>query len=222
MPASRRTPALVKVAVILVLLAGVAFLFVRSLADTRAEPYTVRADELAPWTLTTDAGAAGDRALLALAPPAGAAASAVPADLLRAGESLSAHAAPGIALVLAAELRGAAVPVDELLTLAREAGLDRVRLNPRCMGYRRESQPGSTRQLYFVLFDMPEFASFRQALAARASAKGGSSFGAAALSPVMMVAAAPDFSRWMPIVADPERDCVAPVVAKYDRNLVIC
>ncbi len=214
MPASRRTPALVKVAVILILLAGVGYLFMRSLDVTRAEPYTVRPEHLESWTLAADAGATGNMAVLALAPTAELPLRLFRQIFSRAGESLSAHNAPGIALVLADELRGVAVPVDDLLALARETGLDRARINPRCMGYRRESQPGSTRQLYFVLFDMPEFATFRQALAARVTSQAGSAFTPAALSPVMMLAAAPDFSRWMPIVADAERDCVAPVEAE--------
>lgn len=214
MPASRRTPALVKVAVILVLLAGVGYLFMRSLDVTRAEPYTVRPEHLESWTLAADAGATGSMAVLALAPPPELPLRLFRQVFSRAGESLSAHSAPGIGLVLADELRGVAVPVDELLALAREAGLDRARINPRCMGYRRESQPGSTRQLYFVLFDLPEFTTFRQSLAARVTSEAGSAFTPAALSPVMMLAAAPDFSRWMPIVADAERDCVAPVEAE--------
>jgi hypothetical protein len=214
MPTSRRTPLLVKAVIVLLLLAGVAYLFMRSLDVTRAEPYTVRAEHLAPWTLTGDAGAVGDRAVLALAPPAELPLRLFRQVFSRAGESLSAPNAPGIGLVLADELRGAAIGVDELLTLARDAGVDRARLNPRCMGYRRESQPGSTRQLYFVLFDMPEFAAFRQALAPQVAAKGGTAFAPAGLSPIMMLAAAPDLSRWMPIVANPDRDCIAPVEAE--------
>jgi hypothetical protein len=124
---------------------------------------------------------------------------------------LSTPNAPGIGLVLAGELGDATVSVDQVLALAREAGLERARLTPRCMGYRRESQPGSTRQLYFVVFDIPEFAAFRAALRDRVGAAGGSGFETRTLSPVMMLAAAPDFTRWMPIAVDPERDCVAPV-----------
>jgi len=214
MPPSRGSPALVKVAIVVALLGGVAFLFMRSLEVTRGEPYTVRAEHLAPWTLTPVPGAEGDRAVLALTPPAELPLRLFRQVFSRAGESLSTPNLPGIALVLASELGGAQAPLDELTALAREAGLDRARLSPRCMGYRRESQPGSTRQLYFVLFDLPEFERFRQAVAARVTAEAGSAFTPDALSPVMMLAAAPDFSRWMPIVADPERDCVAPVVAE--------
>ena len=81
------------------------------------------------------------------------------------------------------------------------------------MGYRRDSKPGATRQVYFMVFDMPEFGVFRQALAARAGALGGTAFNAAALSPVMPMAGQPDVSGWMPIVVD-DKDCMAPIVPR--------
>jgi hypothetical protein len=39
----------------------------------------------------------------------------------------------------------------------------------------------------------------------------GADFKPDALSPVLMMAAQPDFTGWMPIGADAARDCVAPV-----------
>jgi hypothetical protein len=214
MPASRRPPALVKVAVILVLVAGAGYLFMRSLDVTRAEPFTVRPEHLGSWTLTADVGARGNMAVLALAPPPELPLRLFRQVFSRAGESLSTPLNPGIGLVLADELRGITVPADELVAMARTAGLDRARLNPRCMGYRRDSRPGATRQVYFIVFDMPEFGAFRQALAARSGALGGTAFDAAALSPVMLMAGAPDVSGWMPLVVDVEKDCIAPVVAE--------
>ncbi len=214
MPMRRRTPLPIKIGIVLLLLAGVAVLFMRSLDDARAEPFTVRGEHLAPWTLTSDAAAAGDRAVVALTPPAEMPLRLFRQIFTRAGESLSTPLNPGIALVLADELLGITLPVDELMAMARTAGLDRARLNPRCMGYRRDSKPGATRQVYFIVFDMPEFAVFRQALAARASSLGGMAFDAAALSPVMPMAGQPDVSGWMPIVVDVEKDCMAPVKAE--------
>lgn len=211
MAATRRSSTLIKVFVLVLVIGGAGVLFVRSLDDTRSEPYAVRAESLTGWTLMADESAPADRPLVLLSPPPEMPMRLFRQVFARAGESLSTPNAPGIALVLAGELRDVPVSVDELLTLAREAGLERARLTARCMGYRRESQPGSTRQLYFVWFDVPEFGAFRQALLDRVRAEGGSSFDAGALSPVMMLAAAPDFTRWMPIVVDNEKDCVAPV-----------
>jgi hypothetical protein len=210
---SRRTPWPVKTGIAILLLAGVAVLFMRSLDDARAEPFTVRAEHLAPWTLATDAAAEGDRAVLALTPPPEMPLRMFRQIFTRAGESLSTPLNPGIALVLAEELRGINVPSGELMAMARSAGLDRAVVNPACMGYRRDSKPGATRQVYFIVFDMPEFGVFRQALAARAGSLGGTAFKASALSPVMPMAGAPDVSGWMPIVVD-DKDCMAPIVAE--------
>lgn len=209
----RRLPWPIKIGIVLVLLAGVAVLFMRSLDEARAEPFTVRGEHLAPWTLATDAAAAGDRALLALTPPPELPLRLFRQVFTRAGESLSTPVNPGIALVLADELSGISVPADDLIAMARTAGLDRARITPRCMGYRRDSKPGATRQIYFIVFDMPEYGVFRQALAARAGALGETAFKAAALSPVMPMAGQPDVSGWMPIVVD-AKDCMAPIVTE--------
>src|SRR5687768_2216155 len=115
MPVSRRTPWPIKIGIALVLLAGVAVLFMRSLDDARAEPFTVRGEQLAPWTLATDAAAAGDRALLALTPPPELPLRLFRQVFTRAGESLSTPVNPGIALVLADELSGISVPADDLI-----------------------------------------------------------------------------------------------------------
>jgi hypothetical protein len=211
---SRRTPLPIKIGIVLLLVAGVAVLFIRSLDDARGEPFTVRGEHLTPWTLATDAAAVDDRAVMALTPPPELPMRLFRQVFTRAGESLSTPLNPGIALVLADELRGINVPTDELIAMARTAALDRARLNPRCMGYRRDSRPGAMRQVYFLVFEMPEFAVFRQAVAARVGALGGTAFDAAALSPVMLLAGQPDVSGWMPIVVDVEKDCVAPVVAE--------
>jgi hypothetical protein len=207
----RRTHPLVKLAIGLLLLGGIALLFWRSLGQSRAEPYTVRPDQLTGWKLVTGAAADPEGPLVMLQPPPELPLRLFRQVFARAGESLSTPLAPGIALVLGAELGTEAPSADELLELARASGLDGLTLDPRCMAYRRDSRPGSTRQLYFVLFDTPEFARFRQALADRVNVSNVTHFDPAALSPVMPLAAQPDFSRWMPIVADAQKDCVAPV-----------
>jgi hypothetical protein len=212
---SRRTPLPVRIGIGVLLLAGLAVLFMRSLDTSRAEPFTVRGEHLAEWTLASDAGATGEAALVALTPPPELPMRLFRQVFTRAGESLSTPLRPGVALVTADELRGANVSADELSAMARAAGLDRARLTPACMGYRRDSKPGATRQVYFLVFDMPEFSAFRQAVSARVAAQGGAAtFSAAALSPVMLLAGQPDTTGWMPVVVDGDKDCVAPVVAE--------
>lgn len=216
MPPPRRRSPLITLAIVLTVVAVVGVLFVRSLDDARAEPFLVRASHLQGWTLVATDGAQGETARLALAPPAEMPMRLFRQTFTRAGESLSTPLQPGIALVLGDELRGVTLPADELMTMARAAGLDRAPIKPACMGYRRESQPGQVRQVYFVVFDMPEFAVFRQALAARVGAMGMEGFAADGLSPIMLLAGQPDVSRWMPIVVDRATDCMAPIAEEQD------
>ena len=59
-------------------------------------------------------------------------------------------------------------------------------------------------------FSLPEFDQFRQLVAPR----GDASYRPGALSPVMLMAAEPDFAGWHPVVADEASDCVAPVTVR--------
>ena len=202
----RRVHPLIKLAVAIVLLAGVALLFVRSVKDTRAEPYLVNASHLRQWTLAIDTAADADGAVVSLRPQP-----ELPMNLFRQlfsrqMESLGTPSQPGIALALRREIPSE-LSADEVLALARDAGLDQATPAPKCVGYRRVSDPGITRQLYFMWFDVAGFDRFRQALASRV----GPGFTAGGLSPVLMMAAEPGFTGWMPVVVDPNRDCIAPV-----------
>jgi hypothetical protein len=211
----KRSHPAVKALIALVVLVAIAALFWYTLDDARSEPYTVRPGHLEGWVLTAPPPGDPDAPRLVLQPPAELPMRLFRQVFSRAAESLSTPSIPGIAFVLGREIDGTAITPDDLLAHGREAGLDRLTLTPRCMAYRRESQPGSTRQLYFVVFDMPEFARFRRDLAAKiGSASGSAALTPEGLSPVMPLAAQPDFSRWMPIVVDPDRDCIAPIVSE--------
>jgi hypothetical protein len=83
------------------------------------------------------------------------------------------------------------------------------------MAQRRISGPGITRQVYFVRLDWPAFNAFRQQVAQQMRAGGGSGFDPAALSPILIVAASDAaFSRWLPLRAEAEDDCLAPMAVK--------
>jgi hypothetical protein len=65
-----------------------------------------------------------------------------------------------------------------------------------------------------MVFDAPAVGQFRQQVSEELRRAGGdaSLFDPAALSPVLIVAAIDeDFSRWMPLRADPDADCLAPI-----------
>ena len=120
----RRVHPLIKVAVAIVLLAGVAVLFIRSVKDTRAEPYIVNASHLRNWALGIDTAADADGAVVSLRPQP-----ELPMNLFRQlfsrqMESLGTPSQPGIPFVLRREIPSE-ITADAVLALAREAGLDR-------------------------------------------------------------------------------------------------
>lgn len=209
MKPTRKVHPLIKVVVVLLLLAGVGLLFVRSAQDSRAQPYQVSSRHLAGWTLAVDTAADAPGSVVSLRPPP-----ELPMNLFRQlfsrqMESMSTPMAPGIPLALRQELPST-LSAEQVLAMARSAGLEGAALTPECVGYRRVSAMGATRQLYYIVFNVSGFDAFRKALAQQA----GPAFDPAGLSPVMMMAAQPDFYGWMPIGADAERDCVAPVTVE--------
>jgi len=207
--AANKVHPLIKVAIALLVLAGAGWLFVRSAQDARSEPYQISPQHLQGWTLGIDTAADSQGSVVSLRPPP-----ELPMNLFRQlfsrqMESMGTPSMPGIPLVLRQEMP-ATVTADQVLALARSAGLDRATITPTCVGYRRVSAMGATRQLYYVLFAVSGFEAFRAALAQQADA----GFKPETLSPVLMMAAQPDFTGWMPIGADAGRDCIAPVTVE--------
>lgn len=204
--AAKRMHPLVKMAIGIVVVAVGGWLFVRSAQSARAEPYQVSARHLEGWTLGIDTAADSQGSVVSLRPPP-----ELPMNLFRQlfsrqMESMGTPSQPGIPLALRLELPATVTP-EQVLALAQSAGLDRAAIAPTCVGYRRVSAIGATRQLYYLLFNVSGFEGFRAALGQQA----GPAFKPDALSPVLMMAAQPDFTRWMPIGADAGRDCIAPV-----------
>jgi len=212
-----RSKPLVKAAIALGVLGLLGFLFMRSVRSSRSAPYSIARAELAGWTVMVEPSGGGPTSpVLTLRAPAAFTKGLFNQVFHRAMESLASPADAGIPLVLRGELDrglGGRVTPEALLAAARAAGLDGAPVAPRCMGLRRISTPTSTRHLYFVLFDMPAFARFRQEIGALAG--GATGFDPAALSPAMPVAS-PDshFDDWLPLRADAGTDCVAPIAAE--------
>jgi hypothetical protein len=210
---------LLKVAIGLVALGVFVVLIVRTAQSTRAEPITIERQDLMGWrlALTPDDGQLGS--LLSITPP-GEFLPPLSRELFaRIGESL--HYPPGaMPVVLRSEfersMAGTLTP-EGLLAAAREAGLEGAMFQPRCMARRRISEPGRVRTVYFLLFDFPEFRRFRDQVGQqlRAAARDASLFDPAALSPVVIAADLEgNFSGWLPLQADPEADCFAPILVE--------
>ena len=213
---ARRSP-LVKGVIGLAVLAAVAVLFVRSVRSTRATPFEVERQHLTGWTLVVQPPLDPFGSWLALRPPPQLGTSLGNEIFSRGGETVSYPNPPLVPLLLQSEFDRAlagAVPPDEIVALARAAAWESTAWTPRCMGYRRLSEPRGARAVYFVLLEAAPFDRFRQQLAEKIRVAGRESylFEPEALSPVLIVASLDgEFNRWMPLRADPAADCYAPV-----------
>ena len=207
----------VKALVGAVVLAAVVVLFLRSVQSTRSAPFVVERSSVTGWTLVEQPQGDSQGSWLGLRPPERLAPPLGREIFSRGAESLSFPTPPVMPLLLRREFDAAfagTVMPGAILDLARSAGLESAAPTPRCMGFRRISEPGGTRSVYFLLFEAPQFDDFRRRLAEMQRAAGGDAlrFDAAALSPVLIVASNDgEDGRWMPLRADPAADCLAPV-----------
>jgi hypothetical protein len=209
---------LLKGVVILAAVGVLGYLFVRSAQDVRSEPYEIARPRLSGWTLAVDPSPNASGVLLGLQPDKETAAGLFGQVFSRSGESLSGPVPAAIPIVLQREFtpgQAGTLTPEALLTMARAAGLESSALEPRCMAHRRISEPGLTRQVYFIRFDWPAFGAFRQQVAQRMRASAGGGFDAAALDPVLIIAGSDaQFGRWLPLTAETADDCLAPMAIK--------
>ena len=209
---------LLKIVVALAVIAVLGWLFIRSAQNVRSEPYEIARARLSGWTLAIDPAPETSGVLVGLQPDKMTAATLFSQVFSRTGESLSGPVPAAIPLVLQREFTRAAagsLTPDALLAAARAAGLDASAFEPRCMAHRRISEPGITRQLYFIRFDWPAFAAFRRQAAEQMRAAGGAGLDPATLTPLMIVAGTDAaFGRWLPLSAESANDCLAPVAIK--------
>ena len=206
-----------RIVVGLVALGALAVLFLRSAQSAREAPFFIDRGSLTPWTLVFEPNGDPLGSWLALRPPRNMAPPLGRQVFARAGVSVHYPSPASVPLLLRSEfdraLAGILTP-DAVMDVASAARIETAMFERRCMGHRRISEPGATREVYFVLFDAPAFAQFRQQIASEIRGAGGdaSLFDPAALSPVLIVAStADDFSRWMPLRAVPDVDCLAPI-----------
>jgi hypothetical protein len=201
-----------KVAIGLAVVGALAALFVRSARESRSAPYAIPREHLAPWSVAVESPSTPDGPVLVLRPPRELQPDLFRQLFARVMESMTLSPVLGIPLVLQGEsdraFAGRMTP-DDLAAAAREAGLETFLPQPQCVGYRRISEPGVTRQLYFLLFTAPAFEKFRNALAQNAQPE--AMFDPAALSPVLLIAQSGPPDSWLPLRVDPAADCVATI-----------
>ena len=195
----------IKLAVGLGVVTVFGFLFMRSLHDARTAAYTAERQHLRSWTLVLEPASRPNDPLLALRPTPELASGLFRQVFSRTMELLNAPVAPAVPVVLRGEFDrvvGDQLTQEALLAAARAAELETAGITPRCLVHRRVSEPGGTRQVFFVFFDAPSVSQFRQQLG----------LDPAGLSPVLFIAGAgADFNSWLPQRVKAEADCLAPV-----------
>lgn len=208
---------LIKLALVSVVIGVLGFLFVRSVRSTGAEAFSIPRAQLSGWTLSVSPADDPIRSLVAMMPRPELLPPLSRELFSRMGESLH-YPTAGMPLVLRSEfnLIQDLISPNAILDLAKNAGLESAAYQPRCMARRRESSPGVLRGVYFLVFDVPQFTEFRQQLAQRIQAAGGSAslFDPSALSPVVIAADLDgEIGRWMPLRVT-ETDCFAPITVE--------
>jgi hypothetical protein len=208
-----------KAAVVVVLLAGLSWLFLKTLRDSNAEAYIVDRDGLSAWVLVVEDPERGGAALLALQPPAQLVGDVFRQIFTRTGQSLASPARASMPVLLAGEHAGIRnlVSRGELIEAATSAGLERDPLVPVCLGIRKELSSARPGQRFFLVLESSAFTRFREDVARLYKSRGGTgTFDPASLSPVLPVASTePDFEQWRwPFSVNRAADCAAPVEAR--------
>lgn len=208
-----------KALIAIVALTVLGWLFWRTVQSSLAEPYVIDAGLVAEWDLALRGGMDPDVGLLVLEPSDQLRAELFQQIFARTMESMMSPATAAIPLVLDAEYReslGSALSPQDLVQVAEESGLSDVTPAPVCIGVVRREGAGSTRQLYYAIFQAPEIGRFRAALARRyAEAGGRAAFTPGGFPLVMPLAGSDgDFASWWPLDVSAATDCQAPLEAR--------
>ena len=208
-----------KVGLALVALVVLGWLFWRTVQSSLAEPYVIDAVMVSEWTLALRGPMQPGTGLLVLQPSDQLRAELFQQIFNRTMESMTSPTVAAMPLVLHAEYRGALGSVltpPDVLRTAEESALSTASPAPVCIGVVRREGAGTTRQLYYALFEAPAVGRFREALARRYAEAGGTGTFEPDGFPLAIPIAASDadFASWWPLAVSPETDCLAPLVTR--------
>lgn len=206
-----------KAVIALVALAVLGWLFWRTVQSSLAEPYVIDAVMVSEWTLALRGPMQPGAGLLVLQPSDQLRAELFQQIFNRTMESMTSPTVAALPLVLQSEYRdalGRVLTPPDVLETAEQSGLAAATPAPVCIGVVRREGAGTTRQLYYAVFEAPAVGRFRAALARRFAAAGGTGgFEPDGFPLVVPIAASDaDFASWWPLDVTPETGCLAPLV----------
>ena len=206
-----------KVAIVLVALVVLGWLFWRTVQSSLAAPYVVDAALVSEWTLALRGPLQPGAGLLVLQPSDQLRAQLFQQIFNRTMESMTSPTAAALPLVLHSEYRdslGSVLTPPDVLETAEESGLSAATPAPVCIGVIRREGSGTTRQLYYALFEASAVGRFREELAGRYEEAGGTGAFEPEGFPLVVPIAASDagFASWWPLDVSSDNDCLAPLV----------
>jgi hypothetical protein len=188
---------------------ALAWFLVKTIRERR--PYAVADRELSGWKVI--AGPPGG-AVVALQPPPELAANLFREISRRTKEPLVAPDQPLVPLVLPDEyadsLQGV-LSVDDIIEIAKGAGLDATRFEPVCVARSSDSQSGRVEELFSAIFEAPAYADFRQQLTPMFPEHAGSVTYEPAALHLMLPVAATDRELARRSTADRQAECVTRI-----------
>jgi hypothetical protein len=206
-----RSKVVVRIGIAIAVLFALGYGIMRSARTSRAQAYVVPQAHARHWRLSVEMATRPDDPVLMLRPQSELVSDLFDQTFKRSMESMAAPETGGIPLVLQGEIERAGserISPDELLAIARRAGLEANAPKPRCMAHRRGPAPHEREQLYFAIFQSESFRQFREAMRDRL----GATFDPEFVSPVLFVGLVESsLNRWLPLKVNPEKDCVAPI-----------
>ena len=211
---TRRTA--IKLLVGVAALGVIGWLFIASLGRTNRSPYHIDAAALSSWTLI--AGDGSEPGVVSLQAPPAIAGDLFKQVFQRTMQSLTAPPRPAIPLVLQGEyadsLQGV-MSVDNIMQIARAAGVHEARFDPVCVGVFRRTESGRTHELHVALLSSATFDEFRQRLAPAFPEHAGTApFNPSAVRPLLPIASTDrSVASWWPLDMTAD-DCEAPIEAE--------
>jgi hypothetical protein len=175
-------------------------------------PLSLPPSSLSNWTLVVSDGT--DPWIVAAQPPASLSSELLREVTARAGGSLSVPRHPGLPLVLRSEFDDAlqgVYGVDEVLRIARDAGVDSATFEPVCIARKVSGSGRAQSELYFLVLDAPAFNQMRIDLTPTQPEHAGiGMYDPATVTPVLMIGSTSStLDPWWPLTVERATDCQA-------------
>jgi hypothetical protein len=175
-------------------------------------PFVLPVSSLSNWTLVVSDGT--DPWIVAAQPPASLSSDLLREVTTRTGRPLTPPRHPGLPLVLRSEFDDAlqgVYGVDEVLRIARDAGVDSATFQPICIARKVSGSGSAQSELYFLALDSPAFNQMRIDLTPTQPEHAGiGMYDPTTVTPVLVIGSTGNtLDDWWPMTVNRPVDCQA-------------